>query len=118
MCLDYFLQGMIYNSLKKTAIAKEYKVASSLKDKTFGLLIKKNPRAMLFKTRFGIHTFFMKEAIDVVVLNNKNYVSAVKKELVPNKIYFWNPKFNTILELPFGSLERSKTEVGDRISFS
>ncbi len=58
---------------KKTGkiICDDIKVAISFNDQLFGLLNPKNPRNMLFRTRFGIHTFFMKEPIDVLVLDQK-----------------------------------------------
>lgn len=108
---------MIQNKTKKTILSDEYKVAQTFLDKAFGLLFSSNPRAMLFKTHFGIHTFFMRDKIDVVILNNQNRVASLKVNLLPNRIFIWNPKFNLVLELPNGVLKKSRTEVGDTISF-
>jgi len=72
---------------------------------------------MLFRTRFGIHTIGMKYAIDVLILDKKNKVVAIKKNLEPNKIFLWNPAFNTVLELPAGTINKTKTEIKDLLSF-
>jgi uncharacterized membrane protein (UPF0127 family) len=80
------------------------KVARGLVEKTIGLIGKK-PYPMLFKTRFGIHTFGMKETIDVIVLNQQHRIVKVKKNLHPNRVFLWNPFYDTILELPQGSIQ-------------
>ena len=108
---------MIKNESRKTILFEKYKFGESFLDKAFGLLISSNPRAMLFKTRFGIHTFFMKESIDLIVLDKKNRVVSLKINLKPNRIFLWNSRFDTILELPSGTIKKSKTEIGDTLSF-
>lgn len=108
---------MIKNESHKTILAENYKLGESFLDKAFGLLIPSNPRTMLFKTRFGIHTFFMKENIDLIVLDKKNRVVSLKNTVKPNRIFVWNPQFDTILELPSGTITKSKTEIGDTLSF-
>ena len=107
---------MIKNESRKTILAKKYKLGESFLDKAFGLLISSNPRAMLFKTRFGIHTFFMKQSIDLIVLDKKNKVVSLKINLKPNRIFLWNFQFDTILELPSETITKSKTEIGDELS--
>lgn len=67
---------------------------------------------MLFKTRFGIHTFFLKESIDVVVLDRNFTVVKLKKNLKPNRLFFWDPKHLYLLELPKGTIE-TRIKVND-----
>lgn len=105
---------ILYNQTKKTIIASDLKIAESAIDKFFGLLNKSNPRSLVFKTRFGIHTFFQKEPIDVLVLNSENKV--VKTQTVrANKIFIYNPIYLTVIELPMEAIHKSKTKVGDRL---
>lgn len=106
---------VLHNQTKKTIIAKDLKEAKSLYDKLFGLLIKKNPRSLVFKTRFGIHTFFLKEPIDVLVLNSQNKVVSVKS-LKPNRIFIYNPTRSLVIELPAGIIQKSKTQRGDQLT--
>jgi len=69
-----------------------------------GLIGKNKPEPILFKTRFGIYTFFMRFPIDVIILDNKYKVVKLKENLKPNSIFVWNPKYNIVLELPAGTI--------------
>ncbi len=84
-------------------------------EKSKGLLGKKKAENVYFTTRFGIHTFFMKFSIDVVILTKDNKVAKVKKCLRPNRIFLWNPIFSKVLELECGSIEKLKLKKGDEI---
>lgn len=73
---------------------------------------------MLLKTRFGIHTFGLKYPIDVLILNKQNYVVAMKEKLKTNRIFVWNIKYETVLELPYGVIKKSITRIGDILQFT
>lgn len=105
----------VINKSKRTTISRDTKVASSFSDKFLGLLKKSNPRSLLIKTRFGIHTFGLKSLIDVVVLDNNYEVVKLGLAIKPNRFFFWNPKFSCVLELPEFSIKNSKTEIGDKL---
>ncbi len=106
----------LVNLNNKILIAKEAKIASGLKDQLFGLLIKENPRALIFYTNFGIHSFGMKENIDLIVLNSQKKVVKLKASFKPNNVFFWNPIYGTLIELPEGTIRKTKTKIGDRIA--
>ena len=82
--------------MKKPIHLQAYKALSFL-EKTKGLLDKKRS-IIYFETRFGIHTFGMKSTVVVVILNNANEITEVKK-VNPNCIFFWNPKYYKIIEM-------------------
>ncbi len=104
----------ILNLTQKTAISSDAKIAESLSDQLFGLLNPKNPRTLIFYTRFGIHTFGLKTAIAVLVINNKYKV--IQKTIVkPWRIFMWNPKYGIVVELPVSDMD--KVHVGDVTSF-
>lgn len=107
----------IQNKNKLTTVADPAIYANSLFQGIFGLIFYKKPIGMIFRTHFGIHTFFMRYAIDVLTLNKRNKVIAIKVGLKPNRIYFWNPTYSTVVELPEGNIEKSKTEIGDFLEF-
>ena len=92
----------------KTISIKAIKLLS-LRDKSLGKL--KYSDDIFFKTRFGIHTFGMKKIIDVIVLDNKFKVVSIKK-IPPRRFYFWNIKYNNILETDEG---KYKISPGDKI---
>ena len=73
---------IIYNNdvVKKLNI----KHASGLIDSTLGMLLPRNSKGIVLKTRFGIHTFFMKEPIDVLILDNQNKIVRMKISIKPN----------------------------------
>ena len=85
-----------------------------IKEKTKGMLAFREPRAVYFETRWGIYTFGMKFAIDIAVLNNGGEIIAIRKNMKPRRLFFWNPKFKKVLELPAGSA----IELGNEICIS
>lgn len=103
---------VLRNITKKTIVSKDLEEAKSFINKYLGLLKKSNPRSLLFNTRFGIHTFGLKIPIDAVILDNNFRVVKVKENLKPNSVFFWNPKYNLVIELPVGTLKKTQTFLG------
>ena len=87
-----------------------------LRTTTFGLMGKEKAYPIYFKTRFGIHTFFLKFSIDVVILDNEKGVVKLVEHLSPNKFLFWNLKYNHVVELPEGSIKRKGIVLGEKIN--
>lgn len=75
----------------------------------------KNISPTYFETRFGIHTFFVKTKVDVVILDSDSRVRYIKENLAPWRIFVWNPKYFRILELPNGMVKEKKIQIGERI---
>ena len=92
-------------------------VAENFKDKLFGLMHKKNiDYGLLIKKCKSIHTFFMLESIDVLLLDRENRILKINRNVKPNKILIFNNKKRTnILELPSNSSLNLK--VNDIIDF-
>lgn len=81
-------------------------IASSFKDKLIGLMFKKNINyGLLLKNCRSIHTFFMKDAIDVVAVDEKYKIIDKRKNVLPNKILIFNKKVKHIYELPKGTIK-------------
>lgn len=91
------------------------KKAANLKEKMQGLIGKDKPYALVINTRFGIHTFGLKFPIDVLILNNKNKIVSIKKNLKPNRIFLWNPMYEKVVELPAGTIEEKQIKIKDKI---
>lgn len=87
-------------------------------NKVLGLINAQKPENLLIKTRFGIHTFGLRLPIDVIVLNNKNRVVKLKESLKPNNIFIWNPKHDTVVELPASSIKKLHITLGASIRFT
>lgn len=94
----------MYNFFRKGEIM-EVKIADNFKDKLIGLMNKKDiDYALLITNCKSIHTFFMKEAIDVLLLDNNNRILMINRNVVPNKILVFHNKNKTnILEMPNNS---------------
>ncbi len=106
---------MIKNESKKTVIANNFLYKTGL-SKMVGLLFKQEVEAIVFRTRFGIHTFLMSKPFDLIVLNKRYEVVFIKESVKPNRVILWNPKYDIVLELPAGSVNNSKTGLGDKLN--
>jgi hypothetical protein len=101
------------NLTKNTIVSGNLTVAESLKSRIVGLINSGELKSLYFKTRWGIHTFGMKFAIDCLILDKNWKVAAFKKNIAPQRIFAWNPKHFRIIELPQGSVKASNTAIGD-----
>ena len=83
----------------------EIKEAISFKDRLYGLMGKTNiDYGILFPNCNSIHTFFMKENIDIIGIDKDNIVIYKYENLPKNQIIKINNKVNetSVLELPTG----------------
>lgn len=87
------------------------KKASNLKEKIQGLIGREKPYGLMLKTHFGIHTFGVKFPIDVLILNNSNTVVALKQNLIPNRIFLWNPVYEKVIELPAETIKKMAIKI-------
>lgn len=91
------------------------KKARNLKEKVIGIIGKDKPTSLLIKTRFGIHTFGLKYPIDVLILDKCNKIVSLKKNLMPGRIFLWNPTYDKVLEAPVGTIDKKKIKINDEI---
>lgn len=108
---------MLKNITKNTSVSKNLVFKKGL-GRIVGLMGKNEPEAIFLKTRFGIHTFFLKFPIDVLILDKKNRVKELKIGLKPSRVMFWNFKYDIVVELPNGSIKKSKTKIQDQLEIS
>ena len=79
------------------------------------LMGKKNINyGMFFPGVSSIHTFFMKESIDVIGLNDAMIVTSIYENVKPNKILILK-NANHTLELPKG--ESKRYHIGQNVKF-
>ena len=91
-------------------------VADSFKKKLFGLMGKKDiKKGMFFPKTRSIHTFFMKESIDVLMVDKDYQVFYYQKNLLKNKILIKKEAYHTI-ELPSNSL--NNINIHDKLTIS
>lgn len=89
--------------------------ADSTRQRIWGLIGKNKIEPLYLNTRFGIHTFFVKHPIDVIILDKNFYVVTIKKKLTPFKIFFWNPRYCHVVELPSKTINQHKMKPGDHV---
>lgn len=104
--------------MKINNINIEIKKAITFRDRLIGLMGKKDINyGMLFPRCNCIHTYFMKEPIDVLALNKNNEIIFKITALKPNKIFNVKSSINetAILELPQNT--SSSLKLGQKIIF-
>ncbi|MDO8570296.1 MAG: DUF192 domain-containing protein [Candidatus Daviesbacteria bacterium] len=105
----------LFNKTKNIYLTEDLREANSFSDKLLGMIKNSNLGGWSCRTRFGIHTFFLKKPIDVIILDDHGKVVKIAS-MLPNNLFFWNPKYSHVLELPAGIIKKTKTEVGDILS--
>jgi uncharacterized protein len=109
------------NSTRGTVIGESIRIAESGLTRIVGLLGERDLPAgdgLLIVPSQGVHTVGMLFAIDIVVLDGEWNVIAVRRELRPFRItrVFW--KAAAVLELRAGTVDASRTVVGDALEFT
>jgi uncharacterized membrane protein (UPF0127 family) len=113
------LQIKVRNLDRGTVLAEAADVADTSAKRRTGLLkhTKLEPGAGLWIAPCeAVHSFGMKFAIDVVYLDRKKRVRKVRKEMVPRRLSACLTA-HSVLELPVGVIEASRTEPGDQLEF-
>jgi uncharacterized membrane protein (UPF0127 family) len=65
----------------------------------------------------SVHTFFMNYSIDVLHLDSSLSVVAAEKNLKPGKLGKSSRNTASIVELPAGTIDQTKTEIGQTVQF-
>jgi len=113
---------MIKNKSKKTVISKKYRLCKSNISKAFGLMFRIKPESLVFafekEKKIPLHMMFVFFPIDIVYLDKNRKVVEIKSGFRP--FTFYSPAKNAmyVIEVPSGTIQKSRTSVGDRISFN
>ena len=113
---------VIKNITKKTDLSANEKLCDDAISKLIGLMFSQNKkRALIFKFRkeqvISLHMFFVFYPIDVVFLDKNRIVVDIKENFKPFTFYKSRKKALYAVELPNGSINESRTNIGDRIDF-
>jgi uncharacterized membrane protein (UPF0127 family) len=75
--------------------------------------------ALLFRLsrpkRYGIHMFFVRFPIDLLYLDSKFTVVELRSRLKPWRTYRSKAKASYLVELPAGTISRTRAKVGDKL---
>lgn len=108
----------VENATRGTTVASRARVASSLPDRTIGLL--RTPevpagQGLWIERSPSIHMFFMRYPIDAVFVDADGRVTKVVPNLRPWRVVWWAPRARDCLELRAGAATASGTQVGDEL---
>ncbi len=91
------------------------KVADTFKTRLIGLMGKKKiTYGILFPKCNSIHTFFMRDNIDILMLDEKYQIKYIYENFKKYKILY-KKEIKHIMELPKGSINKFKIKVNDNI---
>lgn len=111
----------VINLTKKTWLATKVRKADNFLTRLVGLLKRKTlgpEEALWLMPSKGIHTIGMKFPIDVIFLNRRNIVQSIIPEMAPYRISGVHFTSYSVLELPNGTIRKSRTEIGDQLEIS
>ena len=111
----------VINLTKKTWLATKVRKADNFLTRLIGLLKRTNlgpEEALWLMPSKGIHTVGMKFPIDVVFLNKACHVLGLISGMSPYRISGVHFRGYSVLELPNGTIRKSRTEIGDELEIS
>ena len=91
------------------------RVLKTFSQKLFGLIDSSQKPPVFLKTRFGIHTFFMRYSIDIILLSDNGEVIKMSQSLKPFSFFFYSFLYSKVIELESGFIKKNKIQIGDRI---
>ena len=112
----------IKNVTRSTLIASSSRIADSVLKRAVGLMISRPTEAAMVlmfpkETGISLHTFFVFFPIDILFVDADNRIAELLKQMPPFSTYSAKQKAKLVIELPAGSISKSKTRVGDSIAF-
>ena len=111
----------VINLTKETWHATKVRKADNFFTRLVGLLKRTNlgpEEALWLMPSRGIHTIGMKFPIDIVFLNKSHHVVGLMSGLAPYRISAVHFNGYSVLELPNGTIKKSRTEIGDQFEIS
>lgn len=112
---------MLKNQKNNSILAKKAKFCKTLFSKALGLMFSKKNKTLIFifnkEKVISLHMFFVLYPIDVVFLNKNKKVVEIKENFKPFTCYTPKNKAKYIIELPKETIKKTKTSIGDTISF-
>jgi uncharacterized protein len=111
----------VINLTKQTWLATKVRKADNFLTRLIGLLKRTHlgpEEALWLMPSKGIHTIGMKFPIDVVFLNKDHQVLGLMSGLVPYRVSAVHLRGYSVLELPNGTIKKSRTEIGDKLEIS
>ncbi len=109
---------LLNQSRGNAPIATSIEVASGFYARLMGLMFKStlNPHTgMWFHRCSGIHTCFMRFAIDVIYVDKNLKVKRVYENLKPWRMTRFVSGADSVFELPAGTVKEREVQIGDQL---
>jgi uncharacterized protein len=109
----------VLNTTRNTVLGERIGVAETSLSRMVGLLGKRGLEAgtgLLIMPSQAIHTVAMKFPIDVLFVDKRWRVVAMRPEMVPYRMTGIHWRARCVIELPSGQIANTSTEVGDQLS--
>ena len=110
---------MISNVTRGTTLATDVRWATNPWTRFLGLMGRRELQggtALLLPGVKGVHTYFMRFAIDVVFYDHDGVVVDVAEALRPWRFSAYRRKAAGVVELPAATVRETGTAVGDRLA--
>ena len=115
----------ISNATRKTVVSNDAREAASFCSRLRGLMLTKKPQTLvLVSPKSGvesssIHMWFMRQAIDVIWVNEIMKVVSLQENAKPWALKIFRPRLSAkyVIECPVGTIRKTKTKEKDTISF-
>ena len=110
---------MIANQTRGTVLATSVRWATAPWTRFWGLMGRaqlSQGEALVFPGVKGVHTHFMRFAIDVVFYDGDDLVLDVAPALLPWRFSQYRGSAAGVIELPAGTTRATQTEIGDRLT--
>ena len=110
----------LVNQNRGSTLAKRVRLAGTSRERRRGLLsvcTLDDDSGLWIDPCEAIHTFGMKMPIDSVFVDKYFRVRKLRANLSPGRIAFCTMA-QSVIELPAGTIRRSRTGIGDQLSFS
>ncbi len=109
-----------FNRTRATYLATDLRVASTHWTRFRGLMATDSSRfprgtGLWIHPSHGIHTFAMRFSIDAVYLDRERVVVHIEEALKPWRMAAVRISAASVLELPVGTIQESKTMPGDQV---
>jgi uncharacterized membrane protein (UPF0127 family) len=108
------------NETRGTELMASGRRATGFWDRSRGLLGRESlppGDGLLLDPCSGIHMFFMRFPIDAVFIDRDGRVVHLSRGIGPWRMSRYVLRARAVLELPAGTIQRSRTQLGDRLLF-
>lgn len=106
----------ISNPARQSVLGDRIGIADNTLSRFVGLMGRRSlapGHGLLINPSNGVHTFWMRFSIDVLLLDVNHRVLAVYRQLRPFRLTAINWKASSALELPAGTIVSTNTQAGD-----